>query len=166
MWICQCSCSKIVERSTNVLNCGGLKSCGCLMKDHYVALSEITRQRNRKAPGFGALTELLNSYKFGAKTRNLDFNLTREEFKSLTDQCCYYCGSKPKPRIRKRRGKVIEHETFNCNGVDRKDSNLGYFLKNCLPCCTTCNIAKNDLTFEEFEAWLKQIGEYRASKVN
>jgi hypothetical protein len=73
-------------------------------------------------------------YKNGAKPRNIHFNISFEEFKTFWQQPCHYCGD--------------QIETI---GLDRIDNNIGYELYNLRPCCTTCNVAKNDQTEEAFE---------------
>src|SRR3990167_3222644 len=69
----------------------------------------------------------------GAKVRNLEFNLTFEEFCQITDLPCNYCGENQKPR-----------------GIDRVDNKIGYTIKNSVPCCRTCNFMKNIMTRDNF----------------
>jgi 5-methylcytosine-specific restriction endonuclease McrA len=45
---------------------------------------------------------------------------------------------------------------FIYNGLDRIDSNLGYSVANCVPCCTKCNYAKGNMTLLEFKEWLSK----------
>jgi len=72
-------------------------------------------------------------YKAGAVSRDLEFSLSFDEFVSLWDQECYYCGEK-----------------IEGIGIDRVDNNIGYLIKNCVPCCITCNNMKKTMTEEEF----------------
>ena len=51
----------------------------------------------------------------------------------MINQPCYYCKRK-----------------FERMGIDRFNNFLGYTVENCVPCCTQCNISKNDYTFDEF----------------
>jgi len=83
------------------------------------------------------------SYKATAKQRKLDFTLTKTEFAGIISQPCYYCG------------ELAE----NFNGVDRVDSNKGYEVSNCVPCCWECNKMKNDTSKKEFIKKCKQIVE-------
>lgn len=43
------------------------------------------------------------------------------------------------------------------NGIDRKDSNVGYIFENCVTCCSTCNRAKGKLTEEEFVSMCQKV---------
>lgn len=84
-----------------------------------------------------------NTYKKSAKRRNLDFQLTKEEFYNITSQPCHYCGN-----------------FQNYNGVDRIDSSEGYYYQNCVPCCEICNKMKLDYSIEFWINHMKQIINY------
>lgn len=71
----------------------------------------------------------INSYKEGAKKRNLPFTITDMECLKLFSKKCYYCG-------------FINQE--HGIGIDRADNSKGYLKSNCVPCCTQCNIMKRD----------------------
>lgn len=86
----------------------------------------IARSSNYHKFGFGKFT-LFN------KHRGIDNTLTQEEYESLINSPCHYCGDTNLP-----------------NGVDRLDSSLGYVIENCAPCCSTCNYGKNILSESEF----------------
>lgn len=75
----------------------------------------------------------------GAVKRGLEVSLTADEYYTLHSDPCFYCGdSLP--------------ETGH--GIDRKDSSVGYTRSNCRPCCTICNIAKNNMSENEFKEWI------------
>ena len=80
-----------------------------------------------------------NRYKTAAKKRGLDFKITLDEFISLINESCIYCGSK---------------ESI---GVDRVDNQIGYLIENCSPCCTMCNMMKKSLPLEIFLEHCKKI---------
>lgn len=82
----------------------------------------------------------LASYIRAAKKRNIDWQLTDEEFKFFWDKNCYYCGD-----------KILGV------GIDRVDSLKGYTLENLVPCCYQCNICKMDYSLEEFKNKIKKI---------
>jgi hypothetical protein len=94
-------------------------------------------------------------YKRCANTKNLDFKLSFEQYKSLVDQKCYYCNG-------------TEEKGFN--GIDRNDQTKGYTIDNCLPCCTMCNYIKGSLHSSGFIKRIEHIlthqgriqGEYHA----
>ena len=81
-----------------------------------------------------------NIYKKNAKKRNIDFNLTKQQFYDLTAQPCYYCG-----------------ELNNYNGIDRVDSSKNYTLDNCVPCCSYCNKMKMDYSKDFWLSHMKKI---------
>lgn len=72
-------------------------------------------------------------YRNGAKTRKIDFELSFEQFMTLWEKSCYYCGSE-----------------INGIGIDHKDPSKGYNIDNIVPCCTQCNRAKTIQTTEDF----------------
>ena len=73
------------------------------------------------------------SYKKGAESRDLEFNLTIDEFKTFWQVNCHYCNSKV--------------ETI---GLDRVDNAQGYILQNIVPCCYKCNSMKMDSSYDDF----------------
>ena len=75
----------------------------------------------------------LLSYQISAKKRNVDWQLTKDEFLSFWGKNCHYCGE-----------KIIGI------GIDRIDSKNGYNMSNVVPCCYGCNIIKMDYTYQEF----------------
>ena len=84
-----------------------------------------------------------NIYKKNAKRRNLDFQLTKEEFYNITSQPCHYCGN-----------------FQNYNGIDRIDSTKGYYLQNCVPCCDICNKMKLNYSIDFWINHIEQILNY------
>lgn len=87
--------------------------------------------------------QFIKIYKRGAIKRSLEFSLTREEFESLINTACYYCGSRPTLRN-------INGCNLICNGIDREDNNKGYYKENCLPCCKICNVMKWAMSHDDF----------------
>lgn len=88
-----------------------------------------------------------NQYKYRAVViKNIDFELSREQFQILTDSNCHYCWKK--------------NDDFNKNGVDRKDNSLGYTMENVVPCCAECNYMKCDMGYQEFIDHCKKVSEY------
>lgn len=89
------------------------------------------------------------TYKQSAKKRNLEFDLTREEFNEITSKSCYYCGDYS--------GDFLGEQYC---GIDRVDSSIGYIKENMVPCCTTCNRMKLDHSVDEWVFKMKQILEH------
>ena len=151
-WEYQCDCGKIKKASTGTINAGRIKSCGCL-KD------EIIGERNRKEWGQSAKNRLINIYKKRARKKNFEWSLTNEEFFSLTNLPCKYCGVEPHNTTEKISPNSYGHIVFN--GIDRVNSNKGYSIDNCVPCCHSCNLAKCDSSYEEFMVWIDRLVDFR-----
>lgn len=76
-----------------------------------------------------------NTYKISAKTKNLLFELKKEEFIEICEKECFYCGD-------------IQEKGFN--GIDRIDSRGNYIEDNIVPCCEICNWMKGSFNREVF----------------
>lgn len=157
-YICKCECGNIVSKNGHLLQSGGTKSCGCLAKEQSVKQGKINGLRlGSSNSGF---TCLYYTYKHGAKSRNYSFNLTKEEFKTITSNNCHYCNKIPSQVKNKQAKKSPFSKDYIYNGIDRKDNNIGYELSNCLPCCKTCNIMKTDMKYEDFIEHISKIYNY------
>ena len=76
-----------------------------------------------------------SAYQTGAKCRELDFRMTKEQFERLVRDPCHYCGiSRPNAT----------------NGIDRVDSTKGYVSDNIVTCCGPCNLMKKALAHSVF----------------
>lgn len=73
------------------------------------------------------------TYRTRILSKNKSFELTYNEFLTLINNNCVYCG-----------------DTQINGGIDRIDSNLGYTIQNSAPCCKYCNIMKHTATQQEF----------------
>jgi hypothetical protein len=102
------------------------------------------------------LNKRYSIYKYHAKVRNLEWAISKEQFKEVTEQECCYCGE-----FNKYKGMEFEY----C-GIDRVDSDKGYVIDNCVPCCAYCNQAKSDLTYQQFLDLVKRIYERLIMKGN
>lgn len=147
--ICDCGNKKIVM--IEALQSKGTKSCGCLGKE-----SNRTGDKRRLPKDTASFNNLFYSYKRSAKKRNFRFELTEEEFKSITKSNCYYCNSIPVRQHTNKKNKTYT-VPYICNGIDRIDSSKGYIIDNVRPCCFPCNTAKSDLTEHEFFDMIKKI---------
>lgn len=152
-WICNCDCGNCVTINTNNLTSGKSKSCGCLRKEITAKRMKQQNHANKKKVGEGSMSCLINRYKFDAKKRELEWNLTREQFKLLTSSDCVYCGVKPSRIIKGARS----NGEYLFNGIDRIDSNLGYIPTNTVSCCEKCNYAKREMSFNEFKEWIERV---------
>lgn len=145
---CQCDCGNIARAIYyGSLSDGHSRSCGCLL-----------RERLCLPYGEGAFNKLYERYKRESKQRRLDFRLTPEEFRKLTQQTCHYCGCSA---ISTNRGHNGDYKFM---GIDRKDNAIGYVHDNVVPCCKICNRAKGTRTYLEFITWIDQLIQYRKNK--
>lgn len=77
-----------------------------------------------------------SEYSIRATKKNIQFELTNEDFKNITGKSCTYC----------QKEQSLSHN----NGIDRADNSIGYTLVNSLPCCGECNYMKRDLLKDDF----------------
>lgn len=80
------------------------------------------------------------SYIYDAKKRNLNFNLTIEQFKEFENIPCFYCG-----------------EQTDFVGLDRVNNSKGYTSKNVVSCCKRCNYIKHTYSKDEFLLHVEKI---------
>lgn len=127
--------------------------------------------RNRKfEPKEASFRAKASMFKALSRNRNIPWRLSLKKAAQIIKQNCYYCGIEPNMvfnsmRSRKSAEKInskmskehIESGSIKYNGIDRLDSKLGYTILNVVPCCKTCNFAKNELTINEFYNWIQRI---------
>ena len=103
---------------------------------------EKVKANNAKYYSANRLTSLyrFTRLKSGAKQRGITFLLSYDQFMSLWDTPCYYCGDK-----------------VETAGIDRIDSDKGYEMDNIVRCCEVCNRAKSTLTQNEFIEHISKI---------
>lgn len=152
-WHCRCDCGNLKK----IRNCsirGRIKSCGCQVYEH---LKEVHKKNIKQDI---AKTYVIAGYKRSANDKNIEFSLSDEQFYTLTQQNCHYCGIKAS-RIKNKNGsQYFKGSVFIYNGVDRLNNQEGYSVKNCVACCTMCNIAKATHTKEKFLEWIERVYEF------
>lgn len=151
LWKCLCECGNIKILDGKKLRNGHTKSCGCLRK-------LISSKNCIKLPhGEAAFNALYYSYKISTKNKKYTFNLSKNEFRSLTNNNCYYCDIKPY--------KKMFRKSFNgpyyYNGIDRIDNTKGYLIENCRTCCWECNQLKSSKNIKEFLMKIETIYNHR-----
>ena len=115
-------------------------------KELYLKLDPTRAPDKRK----GLRISYVSSYKFHkVKKQQHGYDLTIEDVARLLVLNCNYCGRVPNI------SDPLAPSPYN--GIDRIDSDKGYFKDNVVTCCKTCNFAKNTLTNEEFFAWVSNI---------
>ncbi len=138
-WLCICTCGTQKEIQAQKLK-NGQSSCGCIRK-------------NKLSFGEAFLNKLFYNYKKDAKKREFCFNLTKSKFLQLVKRECFYCGESPTVRQKTQNFNGI----VPVNGIDRIDPTVGYTIANVVSCCPTCNVAKSDMTLQEFKAWVRRV---------
>ena len=137
-WLCLCDCGNKVIIRGDSLACGQSTNCGCV----------------RVLPdGEASFHGVVSTYKANSKTRGINWELTNEQVKDITQQLCFYCGIPPAQNYRNDNGKG----DYIYNGIDRIDSKIGYIPSNVVPCCKKCNWAKQQMTYEEFVGWVSAV---------
>ena len=88
------------------------------------------------------LDGVYRGYKKNAKTKKIDFTLTKDFFKTHWQDNCFYCG-----------------ETLERVGFDRVDNLVGYIVGNVVPCCPDCNWMKGTMAQKSFITKCVQIAD-------
>ena len=148
-WLCKCECGNERIVRGDLLRNGHTKSCGCLRKETLTYRNE----KGKLEQGISSMRQAITTYKKNAKSNGREYKLTEEQFKEITQKDCYYCGAKP-DNVRKNK---YNNGNYIYNGIDRIDNNKGYVTGNIVPCCKICNIAKHNLTIQEFKDWIRRV---------
>lgn len=138
LWKCRCDCGNITITTGYSLTSGNTKSCGCYHKIR-------TRQLFSKSDSVIRINRVLLDYQKRAREKNLSFTLSKEQFKSLIDSDCYYCGAKPSNSFVQHNRPLPVYQ-----GIDRLDNTKGYTPDNVVPACIVCNKMKKALSHDEF----------------
>lgn len=122
-------------------------------KKAYTEESKIYFKQKNKEWYDANKTDLKNRYnkaKSGAKQRDIEFNISFEEYENLIKSAtCHYCPAKLDNNVG--------------HNMDRISYEIGYNINNVLPCCNICNKARNTFfTVEEWEVAMKAILKLRA----
>lgn len=137
-WLCRCACGNEKSILGYTLTSDLSQSCGC------------RRSFDPGNPG-SAYNRLFKAQRRTAKRRNLEWDISYEEYLVLALSDCYYCNSAPSNIF-----NYLGYQ-FAYTGIDRVRNGLGYLPENCVPSCKRCNIAKSDMSVSEFVNWLKAI---------
>lgn len=117
---------------------GNTKSCGC-------SKSEMISNGKKLAGELAAKKQIYWAYRVRAEKIGKPFELSFDQFISLTQQSCHYCGLSEFLNICKKIGG-----NFKYNGIDRVDNTKGYTIENCVSCCKMDNKAKGTMSYEEY----------------
>lgn len=120
----------------------------------YCMQNIINYRKSHTLPkGEAAFNTLFGKYKKQANERGYLFEIEKEDFRNLVKQNCFYCGSEPKQFYKSGKHNGI----FLYNGLDRVENEIGYRLDNVVPCCGKCNLAKRNVSLEDFCNWIQRI---------
>lgn len=136
-WLCECQV------------CGQLRSISYLDLDRYnqvqhgvCSCGTVLRTRSNRTQ----IESKYQVYRHNAATRNLGFYLSLEDAAKFFNSPCHYCGFLDENKL---------------NGIDRVNNQDDYTNDNCVSCCTTCNMAKRNLSKNDFLSWAKRLIEYQ-----
>lgn len=105
-----------------------------------------------------AVMEAYKVYKYRAKKMSRDFEVSVERFIELCSKNCHYCNARPKNRaVAAKLKNQFKGYVWAYNGIDRIDPSKGYVPGNMQPCCFRCNLAKSNMGYKEFLAFIKKI---------
>lgn len=154
-WQCVCECGNTREvRATRLIK-GLVRSCAnCAKAD---AAKKGGKSRSLSGD-IAAFRRLVGHYKQNASRRKIEFALDEDSLRSLFKGNCAYCGAEPSQVSETKSGESI----YIYNGIDRLDSDAGYFSSNVVSCCAMCNYAKREMTVEDFLGWVSKV--YRHTK--
>lgn len=166
-WFCVCECGIRKTVRAGSLRCGFTKSCGCLRVEsgrrNVKKALPVAVKNHILPPHEAAFRTLYGRYRTTAQKRGWNWELTQEQCRILFGANCFYCGVAPEhiQEVSESPNREKGVEPFRYTGIDRIDSSLGYLKTNVVPCCTTCNWAKNALSLSSFMIWIDRISEHR-----
>lgn len=141
LWPCTCSgcgTTKHLSRSSIDTNQKGCRSCSLRTKTTHSLARQCWKSFKVNSKGRGLLVEI-------------DFN----EWYSLSQLPCRYCGLSGQ----NLREFIDEdrHFQFRYNGIDRINPDEGYIAGNIVPCCWPCNRAKSTFSHDDFVDHISKI---------
>ena len=128
-------CGKHLEKLTKGIKEDLLQKCEACYSTIRKVEDNRVRDRNYASEKRINPMKHYREYADSAAKRNIEFNISVEEFTEVVTKPCYYCK------------KYDETEVL---GIDRIDSFNGYVKGNILPACEICNTMKKQLTMKEF----------------
>ncbi len=142
--LCRCDCGTERTVLLNDIRSGKTKTCGS-NHPHY---------EDRSVPAFNFVYD--HAYRARVIDRGLAFELTKDQFRTITQMDCHYCGAAPSHSAPRSVMTGKFKSQYVCNGIDRKDNGQGYTIENCVPCCSVCNHAKHTMGYEQFIMWISR----------
>lgn len=168
IWLCLCNkelggCGLTKYIVGGSLTNGSTKSCGC-----GVDIARYGNKRNNKS--YEEISgEYWSSIKLGAKSRDIDFNITIQEAWELVEKQNYKCNLSGIHLTFKRYSKMESGKVIFITGtasLDRIDSSKGYTKENCQWIHKDINWMKNDMKQNEFIEMCNNIADHSKPLVN
>lgn len=159
LWRFRCDCGNEVTASASDVRLERKRSCGCLWREHKDNCGHRLGLLNLKPNKEGPTNKLFATYKRHSIGRGYEWNLSKDEFKELIVQNCFYCGREPSSKFTTSTKNRVVENVLLYNGVDRKNNLVGYNYENCIPACGICNRMKMDLPYDEYMGTIKLIYE-------
>lgn len=147
LWLCRCNCG-----SEDVVAGGALRSGTAHMCQH--CSNSALHKRNLLPDDLAAFRHVWRATKNSARYRKLDWDLSEDFFRKLTQRDCVYCGNHPSNQAKPYRGLWVY------NGADRVDNTRGYLMDNVVACCWVCNRMKREMSVDQFISHVKKIVEW------
>jgi hypothetical protein len=137
------TCGCVLEVLAKGITGAIIQKCERCYTNHRKA-EETRKERQRNYATEKMLNPLrhFREYTDSAAKRNIQFDLSFDEFSELVKQPCTYCNA------------FNETEVI---GIDRIDSFQGYSSDNTVACCGCCNSMKQQLTQLEFANHIEKI---------
>ena len=148
MWRCECDCGNEKLVSSHHLTSNAVKSCGC--SSGY--------ESGDKNPFFKGYKEIhsvvFRGYQRGAKSRNLEFNVTIEQIWELYVQQGRKCAVSGLPIAFTKNTNKSRHDTAS---LDRIDSSRGYTIDNVQWVHKEINTMKMNIPQDRFLELCRQV---------
>ena len=157
VWLFRCDCGNEVECFGSDVKGGRKQSCGCLYREHKDNCGKRLSVINLKPNKEGPINKLFGSYGRAAKSRGYEWLLSKDDFRKLITQNCFYCSNEPTSKYTTCSKHPVNENVLIYNGIDRKANNIGYTKENCITACGVCNRMKMDLDYNDFIEKIKKI---------
>jgi hypothetical protein len=153
VWEFLCDCGKRIVRLPRQVRRGDIKSCGCLK-------IQMIRERGTLPDNLHIKTASFKKHKQDAKKRELDSQLTYEQWLAIASQPCRYCGEFS---IRKSKANP---QGIKLNSVDRLNNEPYYTPENSVPACFEHQQMKMQRTEKEFLVSIAKVIAYQQGKLD
>jgi hypothetical protein len=130
---------KLIEEDVDKYNSHNAEIMQKWRDSHPEKVQEMNNKKNN------SIDYSYINYKRSAGLKQLEFEITQEEFVEIVKFPCEYCG-------------IIQEKGFN--GIDRLVSTIGYVNDNCVSCCAMCNYMKGCLDKDIFIQRVEHIATY------